>query len=480
VVHCLAGKGRTGTIIASYLLYAGLFHNAEKALEYFAIKRSNNNWGVTGPSQLRYVTYLQDIIYGNITPSLKGLQLTYIHISSTPSFFNSIGTYALGRQGGCCPLIHIYNVSKGKKLIYSSENENEELKSYPSNQSVTFQIDCLVKGDILVEVYHVTPFYRTEHMLRFNFYTGMVRNAVLRLARPELDLAAQDKRFSASFFLDLGFEPLKRKEETVEEEKWWANAPIGNGSICFFNQARLLEAKEKSSNLKSKVEKAGWLTKRGHTVKNWKRRWFVLRDPTLAYYKSPRDNTPAGVIIVDDILTILSEKNIYEDNVKSSDKLPSNWFEIITKKTNYVICGESELEVNDWVDAIEFVISQRDELNKRPSSKRSSELQMDLGSYPLNSSNRDQGINASNHLVIQEVNQDEDTLTKKTVDDMLDSVCEIEENLKTSDEKTQMNGHSLPLSDFFLVNSSRSNSNELLSQEFVVMENPSSVTKIVE
>jgi len=326
----------------------------------------------------------------------------------------------------------------------------------------------------------VTPFYRTEHMLRFNFYTGMVRNAVLRLARPELDLAAQDKRFSASFFLDLGFEPLKRKEETVEEEKWWANAPIGNGSICFFNQARLLEAKEKSSNLKSKVEKAGWLTKRGHTVKNWKRRWFVLRDPTLAYYKSPRDNTPAGVIIVDDILTILSEKNIYEDNVKSSDKLPSNWFEIITKKTNYVICGESELEVNDWVDAIEFVISQRDELNKRPSSKRSSELQMDLGSYPLNSSNRDQGINASNHLVIQEVNQDEDTLTKKTVDDMLDSVCEIEENLKTSDEKTQMNGHSLPLSDFFLVNSSRSNSNELLSQEFVVMENPSSVTKIVE
>jgi len=135
--------------------------------------------------------------------------------------------------------------------------------------------------------------------------------------------------------------------------------------------------------------------------------------------------------------------------------------------------------VNDWVDAIEFVISQRDELNKRPSSKRSSGMQMDLGSYQLNSSNRDEVTNASNHLV-QEMNQDEDILTKKTVDDMLDSVCEIEENLKTSDEKTQMNGHSLPLSDFFLVNSSRSNSNELLSQEFVVMENPSSVTKIVE
>jgi hypothetical protein len=155
-----AGKGRTGTIIASYLLYCGLFHNAEKALEYFAIKRSNNNWGVTGPSQVRYVSYLQDIVYYNIEPSMKSLQLTYLLISSTPSFVNSIGSYALGRQAGCCPLIHIYNVSKSKKLIYSSENENEELRSYQSGQVITFQIDCPVKGDILVEIYHVTPFYR--------------------------------------------------------------------------------------------------------------------------------------------------------------------------------------------------------------------------------------------------------------------------------------------------------------------------------
>lgn len=78
-------------------------------------------------------------------------------------------------------------------------------------------------------------------------------------------------------------------------------------------------------------------------MKNWKRRWFVLKDPTLAYYVKPRDTTPAGVIILDDILTIVSEKNIYEENRNNSNSNAAeneklkNWFEIITKKNSYLI-----------------------------------------------------------------------------------------------------------------------------------------------
>jgi hypothetical protein len=31
----------------------------------------------------------------------------------------------------------------------------------------------------------------------------------------------------------------------------------------------------------------GWLTKIGEKVKNWKRRWFILKDDVLFYYKKP-------------------------------------------------------------------------------------------------------------------------------------------------------------------------------------------------
>ncbi|KAI4346636.1 hypothetical protein L6164_007517 [Bauhinia variegata] len=60
VIHCMAGKGRTGLMVCSYLVYCGM--SAEEALQLYAERRTTNNEGVSIPSQRRYVGYWESVL----------------------------------------------------------------------------------------------------------------------------------------------------------------------------------------------------------------------------------------------------------------------------------------------------------------------------------------------------------------------------------------------------------------------------------
>jgi phosphatidylinositol-3,4,5-trisphosphate 3-phosphatase/dual-specificity protein phosphatase PTEN len=50
VVHCNAGKGRTGTAISSFLIYSGIADNFLEAIIFYGWKRFSNGRGVTQPA----------------------------------------------------------------------------------------------------------------------------------------------------------------------------------------------------------------------------------------------------------------------------------------------------------------------------------------------------------------------------------------------------------------------------------------------
>ena len=66
VIHCNGGKGRTGTLICSYLLYCGFADSAENAITYFGWKRFKHGLGITNPSQVRYIYYFEKILQERI------------------------------------------------------------------------------------------------------------------------------------------------------------------------------------------------------------------------------------------------------------------------------------------------------------------------------------------------------------------------------------------------------------------------------
>jgi len=105
-VHCKGGKGRTGIMIAALLLWSGHRKCAMDAMELFTFRRTENydpdagidegvanfsvgggkkkksqpNRGVDGPSQQRYLFYLEAMLYRGIQPhSARQTILEAIH-----------------------------------------------------------------------------------------------------------------------------------------------------------------------------------------------------------------------------------------------------------------------------------------------------------------------------------------------------------------------------------------------------------------
>lgn len=63
-IHCKAGKGRTGVMICAFLIYVGVWEDADECMAFYGIARTYNGKGVTIPSQKRFIRHFAELCSG--------------------------------------------------------------------------------------------------------------------------------------------------------------------------------------------------------------------------------------------------------------------------------------------------------------------------------------------------------------------------------------------------------------------------------
>ena len=78
-------------------------------------------------------------------------------------------------------------------------------------------------------------------------------------------------------------------------------------------------------------------------IQTWKKRWFVLRESTLSYYKDEKDDKPLGLISLKDCKSFeLASQKVNKPYA----------FEIATPDRVYACCAKDEDEMWAWINVL--------------------------------------------------------------------------------------------------------------------------------
>uniref|UniRef100_A0A8C5R3K8 HtrA serine peptidase 1 n=1 Tax=Leptobrachium leishanense TaxID=445787 RepID=A0A8C5R3K8_9ANUR len=101
----------------------------------------------------------------------------------------------------------------------------------------------------------------------------------------------------------------------------------------------------------SNVIKAGYCVKQGAVMKNWKRRYFILDENTIGYFKSELERDPIRLIQLREVQKV--------QECKQGD-MRDNLFEIVTTSRTFYVQADSPEEMHSWIRAVSgAIVAQR-------------------------------------------------------------------------------------------------------------------------
>jgi phosphatidylinositol-3,4,5-trisphosphate 3-phosphatase/dual-specificity protein phosphatase PTEN len=205
VIHCKAGKGRTGLMISAWMLYSKEWATAKDALTFYAAMRTYNQKGVTIPSQIRYVHYFEESLQS--PPENKTLLLNKVIFHTLPKVAHVADTNFHVHMGKTLVFTYKDHEEKQKKL--EGAKDKKISKKTKNDEEEEFIFDCgsvPVFGDIYMEFSE-----KSSKLFAFWFSSLFVKNNRLVLKKEELDKAHKDtshKSYHADFSVELVFSEL--------------------------------------------------------------------------------------------------------------------------------------------------------------------------------------------------------------------------------------------------------------------------------
>ncbi|XP_062320289.1 pleckstrin homology domain-containing family A member 1a isoform X3 [Osmerus eperlanus] len=101
------------------------------------------------------------------------------------------------------------------------------------------------------------------------------------------------------------------------------------------------------------VIKSGYCVKQGAVMKNWKRRYFLLEENSMSYFKSDLEKDPLRVIP-------LKEVNKVQECKQSDIMMRDNLFEVVTPSRTFFLQADSPEEMHSWIKAVSgAIVAQR-------------------------------------------------------------------------------------------------------------------------
>ncbi|XP_043723312.1 phosphatidylinositol 3,4,5-trisphosphate 3-phosphatase and protein-tyrosine-phosphatase PTEN1 [Telopea speciosissima] len=265
VIHCMAGKGRTGLMLCAYLVYSGM--SAEEAFQLYAHKRTTNNEGVSIASQRRYVGYWSKIVsfprgIDNRPPEvnlpqpcsreLRRIRL-YDTVNTNSVFFvvtelqeipGQLYSPSMEVARSCCrPLKLGYQRSNSPRYYLSFIDNDEEgkepekeaphvVEQMDTEKSFIYHENCLeyyfdkplrVTGDVRVIFYQKLNGGRLFYAC---FNTAFITNSLLQFSVRDLDKVGYKGKSicSSAFCLELLFGPAN--------SKYPLSPPVDDNEVC--------------------------------------------------------------------------------------------------------------------------------------------------------------------------------------------------------------------------------------------------------